>query len=185
MVRASTRVISVLASWLWTLMLPAIAPSPPGRKWPNAAPMLPPPELLVLAGDVGDDEVVGRQHLAAAEVGAALQLAGAVQALFLVAHGQALVAVDHPQAARLQREHLQHRFGVGEAERAPPVAVRLLDRGDADRAVAVREVAGATGGRSCDPCRRAGSDRRRRRWRRRRGRTSPGRLEAYACGAPF
>jgi len=98
--------------------------------------------VAVLPRDVWDDEEVSRQHLAAAEVGAALQLAAAVQSLFLVAHGQAFVAVDHPQAARLQGEHLEHRLGIGKPERAPPVAVRLLHRRDADRAVAMGKITG-------------------------------------------
>jgi hypothetical protein len=97
--------------------------------------------ILVGALDVGDDEEVGGQHLPAADVGAALQLALRREAAFLLAHRQALVAVDHPKAAGPQSEHLQHRLRIAEPERTPPVAaIRLVDGGDADRPVAVRQV---------------------------------------------
>ncbi len=90
--------------------------------------------------DVGNDDVVGRHHLALAEVLAALQLAGIAQIPLGLPHLQRCAPGHHPQAIGPPGEQLQEGLGIGEAERGPPVAVRLLDSHGPDRAGALRQI---------------------------------------------
>ncbi len=92
--------------------------------------------------DVGDDDVVGGLDLAAAHVGAALQLAVVGHGALLVAHGQGLTAGDHAEAVGATGQKLDQGLGIGEPEGAPPIALGVLDGDGADRARAVLDVGG-------------------------------------------
>src|SRR5439155_25053068 len=66
----------------------------------------------VLRDDVRNDEIIGGLHLAAADVGAALQLAIIGQRALDIAALQALVAVDQAEAARFHHEQFDDRLGA-------------------------------------------------------------------------
>ena len=54
------------------------------------------------------------------------------QGRFLVAHGQAAVAIDDPQAVGARREELDQDFRTAQAVLHPPLGLGLLDRGAAE-----------------------------------------------------
>ena len=96
--------------------------------------------IAIGVGDVRNDEVVGGRHLTTSDVRTALQVARRIQSGLEVAHGQAAVAIDDAQAARLEGEQLDQSLGIGQAEAFPPPIFRLLDRGPAERSVATGQV---------------------------------------------
>ena len=105
------------------LMLETMAPAKPPMKPPSNAADIGAAGIAVLGGDVGHQDVVGGLHLAAADIGAALQRAAGRQRAFLLRHLKTLAAVHQGEAAGLHHKHLQQGLGRFQAQAFPPPVV--------------------------------------------------------------
>jgi hypothetical protein len=96
----------------------------------------------VLVDDVGHQHVVGRLHLALADVRAAAQLTAAGQRALGLRRRQALATVHQREAARLRHEHLDQRLGRFQVQRRPPLVLGLRDRHRAHLLLALGDFRG-------------------------------------------
>jgi hypothetical protein len=97
--------------------------------------------VLVGGDDVGLHEIVGRLDLAAADVGAGLQLAVVGHRPFHRAAAHGAAPVDEGEALRVLHEDLDDRLGAAEVVLAPPLIVGLDDRQRAEPLGADRDLA--------------------------------------------
>ena len=71
-----------------------------------------------------------------------LQLAARRERPFPLRRRKARAAIDKIEAARLLHQNLDHRLGRAELELSPPIALRFLDRKNAQALRAMRNFGG-------------------------------------------
>jgi hypothetical protein len=97
------------------------------------------PGVRVLVDDVRHQRVVGRLHLALADIRADPHLAAGRQLALLLRRRQPFAAIEQREALALGHQHLDERLGRLEVELRPPLLLRVDHRQRADLLVANRD----------------------------------------------